>query len=182
VRPIGRWSSSLRNETGEGRGLTYPLPSLKSLKMRKADIISAVILFVGGLLTIFIIIPLQTTPGEKYGLPPAFLPIFSMSAVTVLSAFLLVKNLFKVEKKRGPGEPVPLSSRNWLHIVFGSDLLFLSIGAIKYMRFILGSIVIVASFMIYMKAKNPISILLTSISTSILTYFILWKIFHISLP
>jgi len=148
--------------------------------MRKADIVSAVILFVGGLITIFVIIPLQTTEGEKYGLPPAFFPTCSMVVLTVLSALLLLKGLFSSNKDTDP--PAPLDSRSWLNIGLLSALLFLSLAAIKYLGFIIGGILMVASFMIYMRERRLITISLVSLITPLVIYIVLWKFLRILLP
>ena len=148
--------------------------------MRKADIVSAAILFVGGLITIFVIIPLQTTEGEKYGLPPAFFPICSMAALTGLSALLLLKGFMK--SKRDPDSPSPLTSKSWLTIGSLSVLLFLCLATIKYLGFIIGGILMVASFMIYMREKRLITISLVSIITPLVIYIVLWRFLRILLP
>jgi hypothetical protein len=148
--------------------------------MRKADILSAAILFTGGLITLFVIIPLQTTEGEKYGLPPAFFPTCSMVVLTVLSALLLLKGLFSSNKDSDT--PAPLGSKSWLTIGSLSALLFLSLAAIKYLGFIIGGILMVASFMIYMRERRLITISLVSLITPLVIYIVLWKFLRILLP
>lgn len=148
--------------------------------MRKADIVSAAILFVAGLLTIFVVIPLQTTPGEKYGLPPAFFPTCSMVAMTALSALLLLKALFK--PKEYLDTQAPLNVRSWLHIGSLSALLFLCLAAIKYLGFIIGGILMVGSFMVYMRERKPVIISVVSLITPIFIYIVLWKFLRILLP
>jgi len=148
--------------------------------MRKADIVVSAALFVVGLLTIFVVIPLQTTAGERYGLSPAFLPICSMAALTAFSALLFLKSL--LQPKEDPDTPAPLTPKSWLHIASVSALLFLSLGAIKYLGFIIGGTLLVATLMIYMREKRLVAISLVSIITPVFIYIVLWKFLRILLP
>jgi len=148
--------------------------------MRRADIVTAAILFVAGLLTVFVIIPLQTTAGERYGLPPAFFPTCSMAAATAFSLLLLLRSL--VQSRGDAVLPASLTSRSWLHIGSVSALLFLCLGVIKYLGFIVGGILMVASFMIYMRERRLVTISLVSIITPTSIYFILWNFLRILLP
>jgi hypothetical protein len=148
--------------------------------LRRTDIISAAILLASGLLTVFVVIPLQTTEGEKYGLPPAFFPTSSMAAMTALSALLLLKGLF--QSKRYSDTSAPLSKRSWLNIGSLSALLFLCLEVMKLLGFIVGGILLVASFMVYMGERRVLTISLVSITIPVFIYIVLWKLLRILLP
>jgi hypothetical protein len=147
--------------------------------MKKSDIIVSAILFGMGLLTIFIIIPLQTTPGEKYGLPPSFFPNCSMAVMTALSLILLLKTLFK--SKKVDTDTASMTRKNWLHIGVLCIILFFCLIAITYLGFIPGGILTIASFMLYMGERKILTILLISVVTPALVYIILWKLLRVVL-
>lgn len=142
--------------------------------------IIAIILCLSGLLTIFVIIPFQTTAGERYGLSPAFFPTCSMVILTLLSALLLLKSLFGLHGDSNG--TTYLSSKNWIHISLLSVLLIISVAVMKYLGFILGGIFTISSFMIYMRERKLIVISMVSIIIPVFLYLILWKFLRFMLP
>ena len=58
----------------------------------------------------------------------------------------------------------------------------MSLAVIKYLGFILGGILTVCAFMIYMREKRLITISMVSIITPVVLYVILWKFLRIMLP
>lgn len=73
--------------------------------MRRADVISGVILAVFGLITLFIIIPWQIEPGPAGYMSPRLVPVLMMVLITGLSVLLAVRNL---ASGAAPGDEPPL--------------------------------------------------------------------------
>jgi len=149
--------------------------------MRKADIVAALFLLVLGLVMIFVVIPLQTYPGERYGVPPATVPRAAMAVVVVMAAILLVQRLFEARRGRATGpNPVPL--RSWLHITGYTALLFAGLAAIKYLHFILGGILFLAVLMLLTGQRKPLTIALVAVPIPFLVYAALWYGLRMPLP
>lgn len=149
--------------------------------MRKADICSALILLVVGLAMIFIIIPAQTYPGERYGVPPATVPTAAMTVVVVMAAILLAQRL--LEARRGlVSRPAPMPLGSWLHIGGYTALLFAGLAAVKYLHFIPGGILFLAVLMRLTGQRKPLTIVLVAVPVPFLVYAALWYGLRMPLP
>ena len=148
--------------------------------MRTANLISGAILFAVVVVTLFIIIPQQTSPGLGYGLPPGFLPSLSAIIIGGLSIILFLKSIFR--NKQEYSEPSPIISKNWLHLLVFSVLIFFALGSIKVLGFIPGGSLMIASFMIYMGNRRPLIIILVSLITPTVVHLIAWYAFLIPMP
>ena len=149
--------------------------------MKRADIITAILLLVTGLVMIFVIIPGQTYPGEEYGVPPATVPTAAMALVTVMAGILLVQRLLD-KKKNQKDTPPPMKRLQWLHIAGFTLLLFAGLAAIKFLHFIPGGILILAVLMIIAGQRKSLTILLVSVPIPFLVYAALWYGLRIPLP
>jgi len=149
--------------------------------MRKADIITALFLLVTGLTMIFVIIPVQTYPGEEYGVPPATMPTAAMGIVTAMAGILLVQRLLD-RRKTEKDTPSPMRRLQWLHIAGFTALLFAGLAAIKFLHFIPGGILILAVLMFITGQRKPLNIILVSVPTPFLVYAALWYGLKIPLP
>jgi hypothetical protein len=148
--------------------------------MKKADLISSIFLLAVGLAFIFVIIPMQTAEGEEYGMSPSVVPTASMIIITGLAFVLLLQSIFS--KRKGKDETVPFELRNWANIGLYSGLLFLCLGAIKYLGFILGGTFSIAAFMITMGGRNPFRVFLVSVPPPVIVYLVLRYGLRIPLP
>jgi len=146
--------------------------------MRKTDIVLAIILSLLGLLGLLVVVPLQTSAGEEFGLSSAFFPNISLIALTGLSIILLIKRLVKHE----PSGPNPLSSKSWFHLFVVIFLLFFSLGLIRFLGFIPGGIFLLLSLMLFMKERKIIILSTVSFGIPIGIYLLLWKLMNIPMP
>ena len=149
--------------------------------MIKADIIAAIVLMMVGLVMIFIIIPAQTSPGEKYGVPPATVPTAAMVVVTLMSGILLIQCLIQ-SRRRLDSRPSPMALRQWLHIGGYTALLFVGLAVIRYLHFIPGGILFLAALMIITGMRRPLTIVLVAVPVPILIYAGLWYGLRMPLP
>lgn len=149
--------------------------------MRKADMVAAIVLMVVGLTMIFIIIPAQTSPGEKYGVPPRTVPTAAMVVVTVMSGTLFIQRLIE-SKKAKDTRPSPLSRKHWAHIGAYTVLLFIGLAMIKFLHFVPGGILLLAVLMILTGQRKPVIIALVAVPVPILVYAGLWYGLRMPLP
>jgi len=148
--------------------------------MRKADIIVGAILFVVSLITIFVVIPHQVNKVPEGNISPALLPTAAMVIIGGLSLILLLRSIFWSAKNSHDFSA--FTAKNWRYIGIFSALLFLSLGAIYCLGFILGGIFLIAAFMIFLGSRRPLVMALVSIGTTTMIYFALWKFLNIPLP
>lgn len=114
--------------------------------MRRADIISAGILFVFGLATIFLIIP-KYVAGSAVGgdLSPAFMPYVAAIAGTVAVGILFITKLVRAS---GTDEPSPLSKSSWYFVGCSVAVLMMSFLLLDFLGYLPGAAAMVAGFMI----------------------------------
>jgi len=146
----------------------------------KKDTISSAVLFIAGLVFIFIIIPRQSSPGDEFGMPPALLPTVAMIIITVLAFVQFLKTL--VARKREADNSVDVSPRNWLNLLIYAVLLFLSLGAMKFLGFIPGGIFAIVAFSLLMGNRNPFTIALMSIPPPLIVFLALRYGLKIPMP
>jgi len=113
-------------------------------------------------------------------MPPAFLPNIIMTVIGVLSAALLLLNL--LGNKKEESDPVPITAKNWLHLLIFAVIILSSLLLMTVIGFIASGALMIAAYMIYMGQRKVIPILLTSVITPILIYYLLWYGFTILLP
>jgi hypothetical protein len=70
--------------------------------MRRADLLSGIVLVVVGLVTIVLIIPWQIAPGPQGYMSPRLLPTMMMGLIVALSLGLVVRNLRPASAKDEP--------------------------------------------------------------------------------
>ncbi len=148
--------------------------------MRKAEIIASCLLIAMGLFFLFYLIPDQTAEGEGVGMAPATLPNITMGAITLLSAILLLFNIF-VKKEQEDDVP-PLLTENVVNIAKFSGLLVGGTAIINFFGFIPGSIALLGGFYLLTGGRSPIKIALVAVVPALLVYVILRYALNAPLP
>ena len=149
--------------------------------MRRADIISAALLTVFGLLVIFVIIPIWV-PGHdagNYGLRAQDTPYLTMIVVTVLSAYLLLRKLFF---DRDDSEKAPIPRESWVFLGIAGAVLIVTLILLQFIGILAGGPFVVAVFMYMMGERRPIAILATAIIAPVLVWAFFWKLLQFPLP
>jgi hypothetical protein len=154
-------------------------PDAGGKSVRKADIWIAGFLMVFGMVMIFVIIPAQTSPGERYGVPPATVPMVAMVVVTVMAGLLLIRRL--VDRRAADG-PAPMRGSHWVYALGFAALLFAGLGAMKYLHFVPGGIVFMAALMLTAGHRKPVAIILVSLLVPCAIYAALWHGMRLPLP
>jgi hypothetical protein len=130
--------------------------------MRQADIRAACVLIAVGLVTIVFVIPRQTTPGNTFGLPPAFMPTLTMAIVVGLSVLLLVRSLAARDDRR----PAPILAVEWWLLLKTGSLMLAAVVAVHVLGLPIGGGLGVAGFMVYLGERRPLPILATAIGSA----------------
>ncbi len=112
--------------------------------MRRTDLISAGVLGLLGLLTIFVIIPRQVTQDVGFGdLPPAFMPYVAAVLATAAALLLLVARLVRAPET---DEPAPLDRPSWLFVGAACAVLAGALVLMQLLGYLAGAAVLVGGF------------------------------------
>ena len=148
--------------------------------MRKNDILIAVVLMLAGLAALILVIPGQTGTGEEYDLPPAFMPTVAIAFGALMMFLILLSYILQPEK--GRDAPSLMTGQNWGYIGLVGLILFLSFVAVMFLGYLIGSPLMVASFMIMIGVRKYLRIGLVSILAPLVIWFLLWKLLKMPLP
>lgn len=150
--------------------------------MKRADIYSGGLLFLFGLFTIYVIVPLQIDSGGDYGLDPSFFPVTTLWLIVLMAVVLVGHRLLVV--KDSDISPAPLDGTNWLFISAAAVLLAVTYYSIITIGFIATSIVLIAILMIAIGARreNWLAFAIVPIAAPLAIYFLLDRIFVVQLP
>jgi hypothetical protein len=117
--------------------------------MRRADLITAGLLVLLGLVTILVMIPTYVTGSARSGdLSPAFMPYVAAGLGTGAMALLFVVRL----ARSGTDEPAPLSGASWRFICTAAFVLGVTVVLMDRLGYLAGAAVIVAGFMALARA------------------------------
>ena len=131
--------------------------------MRRADLISGALIFVAGLVMIYVIVPIQIDSTGDYGLDPAFFPLAVLWLVVIMSALLV---LSRIRQEPDPPDSEPVLDRwNWLFITCTTVFIVVSFIAINWlgltdemitsiMRFFFSSITLRITMAPYINTKK----------------------------
>lgn len=149
--------------------------------MKRADIYSGGLLLLAGLVTIFVIVPLQIDSGGDYGLDPSFFPLTTLWLIVLMAAVLIAHRLLTQETE---SSSAPLDGMNWLFICAASVLLAVAYYGMITIGFIATSLILIALLMIATGArrKNWLAIATVPIIAPFAIYFLLDRIFVVQLP
>ena len=150
--------------------------------MRQADTISSAVIFIAGLIALFLIIPQQIPghEGDGYALQAADFPRAIVIVMTLLAGIMLVSGLIKGNSSQA-GEP-PISRANFLFLAMAALVLILIFLLMKYAGFLLGGAFAIACFMVVMGERRLLTILAMAVLAPISVWGFFWKLLHFPLP
>lgn len=147
--------------------------------MRRADIVTAGLLLLLGLVTILVIIPIYVPAGGRDGeLSPAFMPYVAAVLGTGAAALLL---LTRLAREPADEEPAPLQKGSWLFIATVVAVLAVTFLLMDVFGFLAGATVIVAGFMALARADMKL-IIATAISFPVALWLLFDKLLGFPLP
>ncbi len=150
--------------------------------MKQADIISGGLFVLFGLLTIFVIVPVQIDSGGDYGLDPSFFPVALLWLITAVAVLLIVTRL-PISPDPSEAAP-PLDGKNWLFICGAALFLAAAYFGILVIGFIATSVLLIAIVMVATGARrlNWWAFASIPIIATLVIYYALEKIFIVELP
>lgn len=150
--------------------------------MRRADIISAMIITAFGLAVIFVIIPIWVPGHEKgnYGLRAQDFPYIAAIAFTALAAYFAVYQAFFTEPE--DDDEAPIGRHGWSFLAIACTILAVTFALLYYFGILVGGPVMVALFMIMMGEQRPLPIAVLSLSAPVLLWLFFWKLLRFPLP
>jgi putative tricarboxylic transport membrane protein len=156
--------------------------------MRKADLVSAAVVTVFGLLLLLVIIPTWVERHEEggYGLGARVMPNTMAIIVTALGVLLFASRLVEGRIRRNAvsvEESVPPMSRsNGTFFVMTSLLLIALTALFKWVGFLAAGPLTIAAFMLVMGERRPIPIVLTSVAAAGVIWLFFWRLLDVPLP
>jgi hypothetical protein len=147
--------------------------------MRKADIVTALLLMAGGLGLIFVIIPAFVGKGEEGDLAPGFMPVTAACLMVGLMGLLLVLRLV-----RGAGEdddPPPLPAAAWRFLGLAFVVLAAGHLLMQFAGFLIAGALMIAAFMGLMRV-GPLRVAAVALLGPLVIWGVFWQILGIPLP
>jgi hypothetical protein len=119
--------------------------------MRRADLVSAAVFVVLGLVTIFVAVPRYVARTAADGeLSSAFMPYVAAGLATVAMALLFLTRL----RQRGADDDVPaLTARSWAFIGTATAVLAAAFVLMDTFGYLAGAAVLVAGFLLTVRAR-----------------------------
>jgi uncharacterized membrane protein len=151
--------------------------------MRRADIVSGLVLTLFGFVSLFAIIPAQVgSDAGDSGVAPDLFPLTLMWLLTGLAVLLWATRLARRGKKQ-EDEPTPLETQNFFFIVAASLALLGSYLAITFLGFIIGSVLTVALWMLAMDGRRyPVRLIVASLLAPVVIWAFFRHLFTVLLP
>ncbi|POF28308.1 tripartite tricarboxylate transporter TctB family protein [Roseibium marinum] len=155
--------------------------------MRKSDIASGLVLTVFGLVSLWLIIPVQISGHSDYGLAPDFFPRLLMWFFVLLAAALAGSRLLEVRRgaaASGAQETSPMEPADWLFIGAAAAVLAIAYLLMEYAGFIWAGVFTVFCGGLAMGnlRKHPVRLALMCLAAPVLVYMVFRHLFLVFLP
>lgn len=142
--------------------------------MRRAEIITGLLLLIAALVMIFVVVPAQTEFVDDASIQPSFYPGLALWAMAVFSALMA---LLAFLKPAVPNDTGPLTLKNFQTLLLLGAILAAAFVAMTYLGYIAGGVGLVAVLMIYMGVRNPILLVGVSLGAPVVA----WLFFEVLL-
>jgi len=151
--------------------------------MKKADLVSAGVVAVFGLLLLFAVIPNWVPRHEEggYGLGARVMPVITATLVTGLGVLFFITRLLGREK---PVEEsaAPIGRSSWKFLLLASLFLIAMTALFEWVGFRAAGPLTIAGFMIAMGERRPVPIVLTSVAAAGVIWLFFWQLLNFPLP
>ena len=143
--------------------------------MKRAELISGILLLAGALAMIFWVVPAYTEIVEDTSIQPATYPSIALCAVALLSALLIAVSAIGLLRSGDSGAAINLSNLRTLLLV--GAIVAAAFVAMDYLGYLIGGIGLVTALMFYMGVRNPVSLVLAPVGSA----GIVWLFFEVLL-
>ena len=141
---------------------------------RNLNLWAGLLIFIGGLLGLFYLIPSHIGGGFGFGLSPRFFPYLCMGIITVLGALLFITRL------RNPNmedRPIDLNRRILRRLLLFIGLMALGLLIMSQVSYVVGGMVLIAGFMLAMGERR----LSWIVPTAVIWPCLMWLFFGVLL-
>ena len=121
--------------------------------MPKSDLIAGVLLTLFGLLTLFVLIPTQTSSGGDASISPALLPQICAAGITGLAMLLTARAAGQLSRGLPAGQTVP--NAEWLAAAVVIVVVSAGIAIFKLVNPGLAAGLLIVSLMLFMGERRP---------------------------
>jgi len=144
--------------------------------MRRANIISGIVLACFGLVMIFAIIPWQIEAGPKGMMSPSLVPTMMMVLITGLSVLLTVINWRARTKESIEDTPNPVSRAELAALVKVGALFALALGLYLWISPLFAGIALVAGALLILGERRPLVLVLMPAGFMLAIWFLFYKV------
>ncbi len=153
---------------------------------RKREIITAVSILVTSLAIIFYVIPNYIDMEEKFevaSLSPAFFPDLATWLIAALACLLAISALLQPQKTViHEDEEEWLSSAEELNAYKSALLIVLYVFAMKYIGFLIATVLILAVLLVLQDIKKPLHVVLISMMVTGSVFLFFYFVMQVHLP
>ena len=144
--------------------------------MRRANVISGVILAVFGLIMLVVVIPWQVAPGPDGMMSPRLVPSIMMLVVTLLSALLVFNNLRAIRDERAVAEPNPITAAE-LGALFRLGVVFaLAIALYLWISPVMGGAALILGALLVLGERRPVVLIVMPAGLLLAVWLLFYKV------
>jgi len=151
--------------------------SPKGVEMKKANLVSGIVLMIGSLLFLIFIIPSQIEEVTEAIFSPRLMPYVCTWIILILSIFLVIQNFSQLKGvSNSEDRPSPISRPEFRAMLVISGVLSLCIVLFKFFGTLISAVVLIVSIMWLMGERRYLTYILLPGGLLLTTYLIFYKI------
>ncbi|MEJ8573554.1 tripartite tricarboxylate transporter TctB family protein [Microbaculum marinum] len=143
--------------------------------MRRANVVSGVVLALFGLLMLLVVIPAQIEQGPEGVVSPRLVPNMMMFLVTVLSVVLVLTN-YRPPQDQEPEEPIPVSLPELAALVKIAAVFAVSVGLYLLVSPLAAGAALVVGSLVVLGERRPVVIVMMPAALLIGLWLLFYKV------
>lgn len=144
--------------------------------IRRANVISGIILAIFGLFMLFAIIPVQIAPGPEGMMSPRLVPTMMMIVVTALAVLLVIANLRVETGRSGPEPGSPVSRSEVIALLKLGAVFALAIVLFLWVSPLAAGTALVVGALVALGERRPLVIVLMPTTLLIALWLLFYKL------
>lgn len=144
--------------------------------MRRADVISGVILAVFGLVMLVAVIPWQIGPGPDGMMSPRLVPTMMMVVVTGLSLLLVVNNIRAKQETPDTDSPPPISRGEFTALAKIGAVFAVAVALYVWLSPLAGGAALVVGALLVLGERRPVVIVAMPAALLTAIWFLFYKV------
>ncbi|PCH47648.1 MAG: hypothetical protein COC23_01440 [Hyphomicrobiales bacterium] len=141
--------------------------------MRRANIVSGLVLALFGIVMLIIVIPMQIEPGPEGVVSPSLVPNITMIVLTALSILLVVNNL---RKTNTGSDPVPISHAEIITLFKFAGIFAVSIALFLWVSPLAAGATLMVSTLLVLGERRPVYIVALPSGLLLMVWFLFYKV------